>query len=518
MARNIDRRAELSISQLTTQTPSVVCLGLGVAFTAWIIPAVSLAQSLAQPISTTLSSTSSQLSTPSQPSTSSQPSQFLPAAPAYSSTDSYTLGAGDQIRVDVFRAPQYGGELTVLLNGFLNLPVVGRVALQGLTLEEAGQMIALQYSQILRNPIVTVTLLAPRPVNVSVTGEVSRPGSYKLDDEDSAFPTLTEVLEVAGGVRQSADLRQIQIRRPQRNGTEEIISIDLWEFLQVGDSRNNLILRDGDTVFVPTAVGMNLTESPQIAAASFAAAEQSSLNIAVVGEVFRPGSYVVTGSSARTGEAGTPGNTSSGEGDPSITRAIQLAGGITPLADIRKVEVRRLTRAGDEQTFTVDLWQLLKGDLSQDAILQDRDTVIIPQADSISDAEAAQIAAASFSPNTIRINIVGEVIRPGAVEIPPNSPLNQALLTAGGFNSRANQGTVDLIRLNPNGTVSRRSIEIDLTQSINENNNPALRNNDVIIVRPNGLAQFSDTLDTAVSPVRDIFGLFSLPFTFLRLF
>jgi polysaccharide export outer membrane protein len=473
---------------------------------AWGAGSASLAQSPEQPaVRATLQSASQQ--------SESSAAERLPAA----TPDSYTLGAGDQIRVDVFRLPQYGGEMTVLVNGLLNLPVVGSVSLQGLTLEEAEQAIAAQYARILRNPIVTVTLVAPRPLNVSVTGEVSRPGSYKLDDESSAFPTLTQVLEVAGGVRQSADLRQVQIRRPQRNGTEQIISVNLWEFLQIGDSRSNLTLRDGDTVFVPTASAVSLTESPQIASASFAAAERSSLNIAVVGEVFRPGSYVVTGS-ARTAEAGTPGNASSGEAAPSITRAIQIAGGITPTADIRNVEVRRLTRAGDEQAFKVDLWQLLGGDLSQDAILQDRDTVVIPKAESISDAQAAQVASASFSPNTIQINVVGEVIRPGAVEVPPNSPLNQALLTAGGFNNRANRGSVELIRLNPNGTVSRRSIEIDLAQGINEASNPALRNNDVIVVKPNGLASLSDSLATATSPFRDFFNLFSLPFSFFRLF
>lgn len=488
-----------------------ISLGFMAGLAAWGAGFAALAQSAEHS-----SGVAAQQSSPSSAVVS--PTPLLAIAPgSRSAVDSYTLGAGDRIRVDVLRIPQYGGEMTVLVNGLLNLPVVGNVSVQGLTLEEAGQAIAARYAQVLRNPTVTVTLITPRPLNVNVIGEVSRPGSYRLDEATAASPTLTQVLEVAGGVRQSADLRQVQVRRPQRSGTDQVIQVNLWEFLRAGDSRNNLTLRDGDTVFVPTASAVSLTESTQVAAASFAAAEEASLNIAIVGEVFRPGSYVVT-SGARTAQAGTPGATSIAEGSPSITRAIQIAGGITPTADIRNVAVRRLTRAGSEQTFTVDLWQLLNGDLSQDAILQDRDTVVIPRAATVSDAEAAQIAAASFSPNTIQVNVVGEVTRPGAVEVPPNSPLNQALLTAGGFNNRANRGEVDLIRLNPNGSVTRRSIDIDLAQGINEDNNPALRNNDVIIVRPNGLASISDSLTTATSPLREFFNLFTLPFTFLRLF
>jgi polysaccharide biosynthesis/export protein len=434
------------------------------------------------------------------------------------SDSSYTLGAGDRIRIDVFQAPQYSGENKVLINGLLNLPGVGSVDVKGLTLEQAEAAISARYASILRYPDVTVSLVASRPVQIGVAGEVNRPGSYTINPEERQFPTVTQVLETAGGIRQAADLRRVQVRRPQRFGVEQVINLDLLQLIQTGDLKYDLALRDGDTVFVPTAATNNLVESTQLADSSFAARESDPINIAIVGAVFRPGTYTVTGN-ARTAEAGVPGGTNSSGQLPTVTRAIQVAGGITPTADIRQVQIRRVTRSGTEQTFDVNLWELLQaGDLRQDAILQDRDTVVVPIAANVDPAEAPQIAAASFSPDTIRVNVVGEVTRPGLVEVPPNTPLNQGLLSAGGFNNRASRSSVDLIRLNLDGSVSRNRLKIDFSKGVNEETNPALRNNDVIIVRRSGTAEFGDTLETITNPIARFFSLFTLPFSVFQLF
>ncbi|HEY9660916.1 MAG TPA: SLBB domain-containing protein, partial [Allocoleopsis sp.] len=397
------------------------------------------------------------------------------------------------------------------------LPVVGSVDVDGMSLEQAASAISARYAQLLRRPIVTVSLVTPRPIEIGVVGEVNRPGAYTVNQDGTQFPSIVQVLETAGGVRQSADLRRVQVRRPQRSGGETVIAVNLWQFLQTGDLRYNFSLRDGDTVVVPPAETVNLAESAQIASASFAPVA-SPINIAIVGEVFRPGTYTVSGS-ARTAEAGVPGMEQSGGLAPTVTRAIQVAGGITPEANIRQVQIRRATRAGTEQVLTVSLWELLEaGDLSQDVILQEGDTVVVPVATTIDPTESAQIASASFSPNTIRVNVVGEVTQPGVVEVPPNTPLNQAILAAGGMTNRAARRQVELIRLNSNGTVARQELPVDFAQGVNDASNPALRNNDVIIVRRSGLASTTDTLETITNPIARFFTLFTLPLNFFRLF
>jgi polysaccharide biosynthesis/export protein len=142
--------------------------------------------------------------------------------------------------------------------------------------------------------------------------------------------------------------------------------------------------------------------------------------------------------------------------------------------------------------------------------LQEGGTIVIPTAAALNSTEVATIASASFSPNQMTVNVVGQVEQPGAITVPPNTPLNQAILAAGGFNNRARRGSVELIRLNPDGTVSRQAIAVDFAQGINTANNPALRPNDTVVVRRSGMANFSDTLGTLLSPLSGVFGLFRL--------
>lgn len=433
--------------------------------------------------------------------------------------EDYTLGAGDRLRMEILQVPQFSGEQEVLVNGTLNLPQVGRLSVQGMTLDQAQNAIASKYAQILRRPIVTLTLLTPRPLRIGIAGEIIRPGTYTITRQESQFPTITQALKMAGGITQAADLRNVQVRRPQRLSSEETINVDLWQLLQTGDLGNDITLRDGDTIYVPTATNINVAEASQLVSTSFSAETNKPLNVVVIGEVFRPGPYTVTGT-ARTGAAGGVG-AAAGGGDipPTATRAIQVAGGITPRADIRGIEIRRSTKTGSELTISVNLWELLQtGDARQDAILQESDTIFVPTAAEINPAEATQIATASFSPDTIIVNVVGEVPRPGAIQIPPNTPLNQALLTAGGFNNRARKSSVELVRLNLNGTVERRTVSIDFAQGVNDQTNPALRNNDVIIVGRSTLASVSDTLDTAISPLGRFLTILNFPLNLFRLF
>ncbi|MCP2729657.1 SLBB domain-containing protein [Limnofasciculus baicalensis] len=423
----------------------------------------------------------------------------------------YTLGGGDRIRLDILEVPQYSGEYLIPPGGFLALPLIGSVSVQGLTLEQAAQTISSRYNSVLKRPIVSVILINPRPVNILVSGEVNRPGYYALplttvsgNQTAVESATLTVALQQAGGITLSADIRQVQIRRRQTNGVEKVSQIDLWNLVQTGNQRQNLLLRDGDVIFVPTATSVNLAEAQRIAATGFAPATNTPRTVAVIGEVNRPGGYVLIGGNTAT----TQGN----QGFPTVTRAIQLAGGIKPMADIRRISIRRVTQAGGEQMISIDLWQLIQaGDFHQDTVVQDGDTIIIPTATDVNPAEATELADASFSPTTIKVSVVGEVKTPGVVDVPPNTPLNQAILVAGGFDEkRADGGSVSLIRLNPDGTVSKRTVPIDLTQGINEESNPTLRNNDIIIVDRSDVARVTDAVGTTLSPVDKVLGFFNI--------
>ncbi len=439
----------------------------------------------------------------------------------------YTLGAGDRLKMDVFDVPEYTGEYTVLIDGSLNLPILGSLSVRGMTLQGVSELLRERYGRYLKRPIITLSLVTPRPVTLAVAGEVNRPGTYTVTPGGTTgatsgqFPTVTQAITLAGGITQSAEIRQVTIQRrltPDSRPAE--YSVDLWALLRNGDISQDVILRDGDTVIINTADRINPGDSRILADASFASKDVKPISIAIVGEVARPGPYSVSGGSVATGGAtgaitgGATGVGAAAGGDagpPTVTKAIQVAGGITAMANVRSINIRRTSRDGLPKVINVNLWEMLRtGDISQDLILQTGDVITIPTATALDAGEANQLASASFSPNTIVVNVVGEVVRPGAIPVPPNTPLNQAVLAAGGFNVRATKRTVELIRLNPNGSVEKRDVEVDLAQGINDKSNPTLRNNDVVVVRRNTLAVVGDTLGTVLSPVTNFFGLLNI--------
>lgn len=313
--------------------------------------------------------------------------------------EAYTLGAGDIVRVDIFDiTPELALEsrYTILPDGTLNLPWVGSVPLAGLSLAQAANVLSDRFGRFVRNPVITVSLLAPKPLKVGVIGEVNRPGAY-------------------------------------------IISVISNEV------------------------------------------SQTSLN-------------------QRTASEG-------GNQWPRVSQAIQTAGGITGLANLREVRIRRPRVNGGEELIAIDLWKFLsQGDLNQDILLRDGDTIVIPKAATFNPEEVNQIASSNFSPETIAVSVVGEVGTPSTLRVKPSTTLNQAILTAGGFRGgRASQKNVDLIRLNPDGSVTRRRISVDLDQNLNEERNPRLFNNDIVVVNRTFITKVNDFLVNAIGAPLTIF-------------
>ena len=422
----------------------------------------------------------------------------------------YTLGAGDQIRLDIFQVEEYSGDYPVLVDGTISLPLVGNLNVEGLTLKEASGLVSKEYSTYLKRPIVTVGLVAPRPLKIGIAGEVDSPGSYEisLGADSPDFPTVTDMIEKAGGITTLADVRNIRIIR-RIQGKEVFYNSNLWSVLNKQGLDEDISLRDGDTIFVPTVNELNNNELARLSEASFGIQSDEPIKVAVVGEINRPGSHTVQPEKLGSNNNGQNQDSS----PPTLSQAIQAAGGIKPLANVREVEVRRETWDGTEKIMTVNLWELIKsGDIEKDIILQDGDSIVVPKATSIDIAESQ---VGSTLESEITVNVVGEVNKPGAQTVQPNTPLNQAILAAGGFDfQRADRGEVELVRLNPDGTVEKRKIKVDLAQGINEETNPILRNQDVVIVSRSGVTAASDGVGNVLRPVTGALGLVRLFFGF----
>lgn len=392
--------------------------------------------------------------------------------------ENYVLGPGDIIEVTFFNVPEYNGQHRISTNGAINLPLIGRISVNGMTLNQASDTIADRYFYQLQNPIVSINVLQQRPLQIAIAGEITQPGLYTLSAEGTNYPRIFSVLQQAGGLTQAADLKHVRVRRQAADGTQSILTVNLLALLQDGDISQNIYLQDGDAILIASAFEVDRIALNELSISNLRANLDRPLNVAIVGAVTQPGPYQL-----------------GGEGAPvTAVQALQAAGGIIPSADLRDIQLRRRTRQGGEQVFNINLWEALRtGDLSQDVALQQGDTIIVPTAPEQSIEEITTLATSTLSTGSIQINIIGEVETPGNLDVRANTSFNQALLAAGGLNRRSRQEAT-LIRFNANGTVDRRTINVDLDQDIDPETNPILRPNDVIVVGRSARAAFDDNV------------------------
>ena len=233
------------------------------------------------------------------------------------------------------------------------------------------------------------------------------------------------------------------------------------------------------------------------------------IRVALVGEVERPGLYSLTTSEA----SGVEGVGASISGLPTVVDAIQKAGGITQNANLRQVVLQRRL-PGDQVAYKqarLDLLALvLEGDQVQNPFLFDGDTIRITRAEE-PPAEALELAAVNLSPQSITVNVIGEVESPGSIQVMANTPLVQAVLAAGGPKAwRANKGNVELVRINRNGTATLEKFQINLAQGASNAKNPPLRDGDTVKVNRSALAKASDAIGAVSTPLSGLVQIWTL--------
>ncbi|NJK34966.1 MAG: polysaccharide export protein [Oscillatoriales cyanobacterium SM2_2_1] len=436
----------------------------------------------------------------------------------------YTLGAGDVVRLEVFNVPELTGNQTIAPDGTISISLIGAVRLEGLSIEEGAALLRSRLERFLVRNIVNLSLVEPRPLNIAVVGEVNRPGPRFLTyfratatGRDSQVATLTRALEAANGVTSRADLSNVQVSRRDGANGRRLLKINLLDLLEKGDISQDIRILDGDSIFVPRLADQVAAQPRPVQNSTFIP-DSFSIQVALAGEVNRVGSQTLlftrqgqaaTGLQGATGTAGI-----AGQGGPvTITRALQAAGGITEGADIRRIRIGRLGVDGKRAEFRVNLLDLIvKADLTQDVVLTDGDEIFVPKLPVQNPSEYGEIAKATFSPTSITVQVVGEAVRPGSVTLRPNSPFTLAITSAGGLTNDADWRAVELYRLAPDGSLVRRNLVADLNLPPSEENNPSLRDRDVIVVRPafgssilNSATRFLGLIVNPFSLVRNLF-------------
>lgn len=159
----------------------------------------------------------------------------------------YRLAAGDVVRIVVFQNADLTLETRITEAGAVSYPLLGAVQLGGLSVTEAEKRVAngLRDGNFVKNPQVTMVVLQVRGNQVSVLGQVNRPGRYPLEVADMR---LTEVLATAGGVANSGS--DLVIVSGTRSSQPFRAVVDLPTLFAAPGTVQDLILAHGDTVWV----------------------------------------------------------------------------------------------------------------------------------------------------------------------------------------------------------------------------------------------------------------------------
>jgi len=183
--------------------------------------------------------------------------QALPPAPG-SIDANYVVRSQDVLTITVFNEPQLSGRFRIENDGKFNYPFLGRIQAGGATVSEIAAAVRSKLADgYVRDPQVTVDVEQFRSQNVFVMGEVRSPGRYTL----TGSVTLVEALAQAGSTAATAGTEILILRSKKpvtgsptlpEDADAEVHKVNLRD-LQAGTQSANLIIRDGDTIFVPRA-------------------------------------------------------------------------------------------------------------------------------------------------------------------------------------------------------------------------------------------------------------------------
>ncbi|WP_390338452.1 SLBB domain-containing protein [Vibrio harveyi] len=235
------------------------------------------------------------------------PTTFAPISDVPVPAD-YTVGAGDEIVIQLFGKENTTHRLRVNRAGIINFPSLGPVQVAGMTFSDVRDSLNQRVKEQMIGVRSDISLGEMRTMQVFVMGDAYKPGAYTV----SALTTISQAIYYSGGFSESGALRNVQLKR---NG-QVIRKLDMYDLLLKGDARNDIRLLPGDVVFIG-ALGNT---------------------ISIDGEVNRPAVYEIK-----------PGET--------YKQAIQMAGGFTANAYSDQMEVKRYAAKGARDALTLNFSQ-----------------------------------------------------------------------------------------------------------------------------------------------------------------
>lgn len=408
----------------------------------------------------------------------------------------YRLGAGDEVIIDVWGSNEATIRQTISPDGFINIPHLGVVTLNGMTVKEAEKYLRKKLSQIY--PVegeeaasdFKLTLGNIRTIQVNVTGEVEVPGTYSL----SSLSNIYNALYCAGGIKELGTLRKVQL---VRNGKQKA-EVDLYDFILNGVIPEGLTLEDGDVINVPLYVSLvNLEGSVKrpmnyemkdgetvqdlldYAGGFSGNAYRSNVNVirqnGVEYQVYTVESPLYSAFILKDGDAVTvgtlidryenklevkgavyrPGIYQLGDGIRTVSQLIAKADGLKGDAFTNRALLHREREDLTLEVISVDVKAILSGQ-APDVPLQRNDILYIPSIFDLNDVGT--------------LTIEGEVARPGVFIYEENMTVEDIIMQAGGLLESASTVKIDVSRRvkNPASVEQSDSIATVFTRSFKD--------------------------------------------------
>ena len=212
----------------------------------------------------------------------------------------YAIGPDDELVIDVFGYQEANYRLQVSAEGTINIPLIGIISVNGLTVEQASKRIKDKMQQNGYANIATgktqvqISIGKIRTINVTVIGEARKPGTYSI----SSLSTVFNALYLAAGPTDKGSFREIEVVR----NSKVLVKLDAYDFLLKGDQSKNVRLMDQDVIRIPVA----------------------KVQVSLSGEVKREGVFEVL-----------PSN--------SLQQLIDFAGGFTSEAYTASIQIKQVT-------------------------------------------------------------------------------------------------------------------------------------------------------------------------------
>lgn len=369
----------------------------------------------------------------------------------------YVLGGGDELSIVIYGIQEFIATSPVSRDGDIYIPNIGKLKVNGLTLEAASVLIKNSCAKIFKSirsgqSDISVTLTNIRTIKVTITG-AKKSGNYSL----SSFSTVYNALYLAGGPSENGSYRTIELIR----GNKIIKKIDIYKYLTSGDQSDNINLKDNDIIRIPTYNNRveisgevkkpgifellegetfdqllkycsGFTENALLSSIHLVQNTEKELKIidlkkeAFSTYIIQPGDrYQVSKILQRyenrisvDGSVYRPSNFALEEGDK-ISTLINKADGLTNDAYIYRAQLIRFNNDFTKEIINVDLTKILQGDSTSDIQLKQEDHLHVFSLNEFNDV--------------LKVRIDGQVRKPDYYVYYENLTLFDLITQAGGL-------------------------------------------------------------------------------------